>query len=266
MNMDFDFLYRTNETVIELVFLVLLVVAGEIGFRGGRRAAEGMSERTRTQVSVIEGSLIGVVGLLLGFTMSMAVSRYEARKQLVLDEANAIGTSWLRTQILTTPDSVEIAKLLRDYVDTRLQYSDSDEDLGHLTAARRRAQQLQTAFWGRAISYNQRDPAPYRSGMLLQSLNQVIDLEASRWMAFFNHVPAAVIFVDAAVAWFAALLVGYAYGIEGKRQVFSMCLLPIAIAIVLGVIIDLDRPRQGLIHVSQQPMVDLQVQLHEAGR
>jgi hypothetical protein len=263
--MDFDFLYRANQHAIELVFLVLMVVVGEIGFRRGRHASASMSAKTRGQVAVIEGSLLGVVGLLLGFTMSMAVTRYEARKQLVLQEANALGTSWLRTQLLPAPDNAAIAELLREYVDVRLDYAKAAGDLGSLEAVRRRAQGLQTEFWGRAVRYNKVDPSPVRSGMLLASLNDVIDLEGARWMAYFNHVPSSVIFVDAAVSWFAALLVGYAYGMEGKRQVFSMWLLSLAIALVLGVIIDLDRPREGFIRVSQQPMLDLQKQLHAAG-
>ena len=264
--MDFERVYATNEWVVQLVFFVLMMAAGEVGFRRGRRAMPSTSDKVKAQISVVEASLLGVVGLLLGFTMSMAVSRYEVRKQLVLAEANAIGTSYLRTRVLPARAGDEIANLLREYVDLRLRYSDSDDDLDRINATRRRAQELQREFWTRAVDYNRSDPNPVRSGLLLQSLNDVIDLESSRWMAFSNHVPAPVIIVNAAVAWFAAILVGYAFGIDGKRQAFPMCLLAVAITVVLGVIMDLDRPRQGFIHVSQQPMTDLQLEVRAAPR
>lgn len=94
--------------------------------------------------------------------------------------------------------------------------------------------------------------------MLVQSLNQVIDLDATRWKALNDHVPDSVIYVNALVGLLAAMLVGYTYGLSGRRQLFSMFVLALAITIVLSVIIDLDRPRSGFIRVSQQPMIDLQ--------
>ncbi len=95
----------------------------------------------------------------------------------------------------------------------------------------------------------------------MQSLNEVIDLDAARWMAFQNHVPETVIYVIAVVGLLAAMVVGYAFGLGGPRQFFSICMLSLAITLVLMVIIDLDRPVEGLIRVSQQPMLDLQKQL-----
>ena len=264
--MEIGLLYRVNEGFIQLLVFALLIAAGDAGYRLGRRAAASTAETTKKQISVIEGSLVGVLGLLLAFTMSMAVSRYEARKQLVLEEANAIGTSFLRTQLLPEPEGTEIARLLRQYVDLRIQYVSAGEDLGSLERARRKSAELQCEFWARAVAYGRNEPNPVRAGLLLQSLNQVIDLDAARWMAFFDHVPEAVIYLDALVALVAAMLVGYAFGIECVRHSLSMYMLGFAITVVLGVIIDLDRPRQGIIQVSQQPMLDLQRQLRMPAR
>jgi hypothetical protein len=208
------------------------------------------------QDSAFEGLILGVLALLLGFTMSMAVTRFEVRKHLVLEEANAIGTSYLRTQLLPAPEGTEIANLLREYVVVRLQYADAGGDLDRLQATREQAARLQNEFWTRAVAYVQKDPSPVKAGLLLQSLNEVIDLESARWMAFQNHVPRAVIYVNYIVALFAVILVGYAFGREGRRQVFSTSMLILAITVVLAVIVDLDQPRQGFIKVSQQPLVD----------
>ena len=261
MTESLDFLYGTDEWIIQVLFLGLMLAGVEAGFRLGRRKAAKTEESMRPQISVVEGSLVGVLGLLLAFTMSMAVSRFEVRKQLVLEESNAIGTSWLRTKLLPEPDGREIAHLLRQYVDLRLQYVAVGEDPKEIQAVRERAAHLQEDFWSRAVAYGQKDPNPVRAGLLLQSLNQVIDLDAARWMALHNHVPSAVIYLNAIVALLTIMLAGYAFGIHGVHRVFSMFFLALAITVVLSVIIDLDRPRRGFIQVSQQPMIDLQHQL-----
>jgi hypothetical protein len=89
-----DFLYGANEWIIAFLLLVLMLAVDEAGFRLGRHAVSRTAEKTKSEISVVAGSIVGVLGLLLGFTMSMAVARFEARKQLVLEEANAIGTSY----------------------------------------------------------------------------------------------------------------------------------------------------------------------------
>ena len=95
--MNVESLYVVNEWIILFPYLILMLAASEVGFRLGRHAASGATDQLKAQTSVVEGSLLGVLALLMGFTMSMAVSRFELRKQLVLQEANAIGTAYLRT-------------------------------------------------------------------------------------------------------------------------------------------------------------------------
>ena len=259
--MFLDMLYSTSAWVILPGLLALIMSAAEIGFRFGLKSEGKTDEKTRAQISVVEGALIGVLGLLLGFTMSMAVGRFEARRELVVDEANAIGTSWLRTRLLPEPQRSEIANLLRQYVDLRVQVADASGDIRTIRVARQEGQRIQGKFWAIAAAYGQTDPNPVKTGLLLQSLNQTIDLEATRWAALQNHVPSAVIYVNMMLAVLTALLVAYSFGTNGLRHQMSMWSLAFAILVVLGVIIDLDRPRRGFIRVSQQPLIDLQRQL-----
>jgi hypothetical protein len=258
MIVNTGFLQGTHEIVIYSVFFVLMLVATEAGLRLGRKSEANTPDKTKSQISVIEAAILGVLALLLGFTMSMAVSRYEVRRQLVLDEANAIGTSRLRAELLPAPEGPEIGSLLREYIDVRVQYGTAGNDLARLDSLYAQTVRLQNEFWARAVACAEKDPNPVRAGLLLQSLNQAIDLGSARRMAFQNPVPESVIYVNGIVALLAATLVGYAFGLNGRREVFSMCVLALAITLVLAVIFDLDRPRSSLIRVSQQPMIDLQ--------
>lgn len=260
-------LYTTSEALIAGVLLLLLLAATEAGFHFGRRDKARIDEKTKSQISVISGAVLGILGLLLGFTISMAVSRFDTRKQLVLDEANAIGTAYLRTSLLPEPDRTYIAGRLRDYLDLRLEYSRAGDDATTLKnanavkMAREQFARVQNDLWTRAVSRAQQNPNLVTTGLVLQSLNQVIDSDAARWMAFNNHVPETVVYINIFIALLAITLIGYSFGLAGQRNLLSVCLLAIAVTATLLVIIDLDRSRQGLITVSQQPLIDLQRQL-----
>ncbi len=117
--MNGEILYAASERALGLVFFALMLTASEAGFRFGRRRGKQTSEDTKSEISTVEAGILGVLGLLLGFTMSMAVTRFEVRKQLVLEEANAIGTAHLRTQLLPATEGKEIADLLRAYANIR---------------------------------------------------------------------------------------------------------------------------------------------------
>ena len=216
-----------------------------------------MLENIKSQISTVEASILGVLALLLGFSISMAVTRFESRKQLVLEEADAIGTSLLRAQLLPRsrrPGDLESASPVYDI---RVQYGNAGSDLDRLADLNRQTTQMQTELWSRTRAYAQQDPSPVTSGLLLQSLNQAFDMAEARWTALQNHVPESVIYVNAAVGLLSAMLVGYSFGLNGLRNIFSMCILAVSITLVLAVIIDLDRPRSGFIRGSQQPMIDL---------
>jgi hypothetical protein len=246
------------------VFLLgIMRVASEIGFRLGRRSRARSEADTKSWIASVEGAMFGVLALLLGFTVSMAVSRFDTRRVLLLEEANAIGTVYWRTQLVPTPASSEMVGLLREYVDTRLQF-DRASSARNFRVARDRADKLQNELWTRAVAFAAKDPRSVTAGLLLESLNQTFDLGAARWAAFNAHVPETVIMVDVVAALLAITLVGYSFGLGGRRNPFTEWLLTVCLTLVLMVIIDLDQPVRGLIHVSQQPMIDLQRQLAAA--
>jgi len=202
-------IYEANEFAVGLAILLLMVIASETGFRLGRRSAGQAIKDAKSQHLTVEAGILGVLGLMLGFTMAMAFSRFELRKQLVLQEAQAIGSAHLLTQLLPAEESKEIDDLLRAYARVRIRPEERQDVYEQIAAARQESARLQDAFWARAAAYGQKDPSPVRAGMLLQSLKEVIQLDAARWMAFQDNVPAAVICLIALIGLLAVMVVGY---------------------------------------------------------
>lgn len=251
--------------LVGVILLAIMRLASEIGFRVGRRSRARNEEDTKPWIAAVEGAMFGVLALLLGFTVSMAVSRYDTRRLLLLQEANAIGTVYWRSQLVPAPEGSEMIGLLREYVDTRLQF-DRASKAQDFRVVRDRGDKLQSELWSRAAGFAAKDPRSVTAGLLLESLNQAFDMETARWAAFNAHVPETVIMVDAAAALLAIALVGYSFGLGGHRNPFTEWWLTVCLTLVLMVIIDLDQPLHGLIHVSQQPMIDLQRQLAAPAR
>src|SRR5215471_331087 len=167
--------------VLMLAFLALMVAASEIGYVWGAKAR--VDEKTQNVFPTVSAAILAVLGLLLGFTVSMAVGRYDARRLLVLEEANAIGTAYLRTQLLPEPERTELQDLIRHYLNVRLSYVEGGIDAERVRKARAESEQIQQQIWDRAAAFAQKDQRSVTAGLLLESLNNTIDLENSRWTA-----------------------------------------------------------------------------------
>jgi hypothetical protein len=250
-------LYDLDLGLIYLASIVVFLVVLEAGFRLGRRALANSPEGEITELATIQGAMLGLLGLLLGFTFSMAITRFEARKQLLLDEVNAIGTTFLRAQILPDPARQEVSSLLRRYVDIRLEAYHYLADSGQARSLGDQTSQLQRQLWGQAARLGDQHPRSVPTGLFISSLNEVIDLYAKRQTALENHVPEIILILLYFVACIAFGLIGYASAAGGRRNFVATLIASIAIAAVILVIIDLDRPQRGLIRVSQKQMLEL---------
>ena len=258
-----DLFYGMPEWLVALLFFGLMVAECEIGYRMSLRSRA--AEKTQALVPTITGSILALLGLLLGFTMSMSVSRYDARRRLVLEEANAIRTAYLRILALPPPESVELQELLRQYAGNRLRVSQAALDIPNLQLGKEEGARIQNELWSRAAALARRNPQSVPAGLLMESLNSVFDLENSRWIGFVSHLPIGVIYVNMLMGLVAALMVGYEFGVTGHRHPLSEALLIVSITMVMAVIVELDRPHSGVIRVSQQPLVDLQRRLRPPG-
>ncbi|HYB69992.1 MAG TPA: hypothetical protein VEH80_04955 [Candidatus Bathyarchaeia archaeon] len=256
-----ELLYGRPTGLLALGFLVLLLIAAELGFVVGRRYRSRSDEPTMSQITTVQAGVLGLLGLLLGFTFTMAVSRYDARKHLVVEEATSISTAVLRGQLLPAPQAEDVAGLFREYVDARLQATERERRDQEPGALRARTIRIQSQLWAQATAAAEKDPRAVTVGLFAQALNEMFDNRA-RWQAALDdHVPESVLFLLAVVALFAVGITGFGFGLRGHRAMLAQLSLWLLITLVVLVIVDLDRPRRGLIRVSQTSLLNLQESL-----
>jgi hypothetical protein len=243
--------------VVASVALGLTTLASAVGVAVGRRLQSRLSEHERSQLYGIQASLLGLLALLLGFSFGLGQTRYDLRRQLVVDEANAIATSRLRAAAVPDEVGSEIQDLLKAYVDSRVAIARARTIAG-IGANLAESERLQREVWSRAARLAKQEPRSIPAGLLLQSLNQMIDLDTERISAARNHIPTAVLGALLLVAIAAMGWVGAGFGSTGRRGMVTLVILSALIAFVIAVIVDLDQPRSGFIRVSQRPLFDLQ--------
>jgi hypothetical protein len=256
-----DFLYRQNEFLVVLIAFALLLAATEIGFRRGQALAPGLSNESKSQLSTLQAALIGLLALLLAFSFAMAESRFDTRQRLVIEEANAIGTASLRSRLLPEPYHNQIMQTLRDYVDTRLAYHESSSFDPVINQVLVRTQTEQKELWSEAVAAVKTNPGSPLYALFISSLNDAIDLQAKRVAARENHVPQIVFGLLFLVAATSMLLVGLGCGVGNRRHLPFTISVGILISLVILVIMDLDRPRRGIIEVNQASMIALRESL-----
>ena len=241
--------------------IVLFLLIFEAGYRIGRKRRTAIDEPTRAWVTAIYSAILAMLGLLLGFSWAMAQQRFEARRQLVVEEANAIGTTYLRAQWLPQPHRGDVSNLLRQYVDVRLPKgfeSRNMEEVVRETSVL--SERLQDQLWMQAVDLAQKNPTPVVA-LFLSSLNETIDLHAKRLAQFRNRVPESVLLLLYLFATVAMLITGYGSGLRTVRCVLPTVAMVVLLSTSLFVIVDLDRPRQRLISVSRESMIRLQQKL-----
>jgi hypothetical protein len=245
-------LSRYDLLPIFVVSLILILGASEVGRRLGVRAVDHGGD----DVSTLEGAILGLLALMIGFTFAMALSRFEGRRDGVLNEANAIGTTALRARLLPAPHAAETLKLLREYAQIRLNITQRVASSADLDAAIVSSNTLQEALWQQAKAVSAKDNAMVPTGLFIQTLNEMIDNHEKRLTALRNRVPNIVLIALYGVAIIASAFTGYASGLEARRTRLPIYLTGILVASVILMIQDLDRPNTGFITVSQQPLID----------
>jgi phosphotransferase system glucose/maltose/N-acetylglucosamine-specific IIC component len=221
----------------------------EIGYSLSRRSSRKNPELTHDGIGVVEAAVFALLGLLLGFSFADGTSRLEARRQLIVQEANAIGTAYERLDLLPAADQPAMRRLFRDYLDARLSVYAKLPDLKAADRELVRVGEMQHDIWLRAVASNRTDSTENVARLLLPAINEMIDVTTGRTLALHTHLPLLIFLLLVFVAVLGAMLAGYAMEQRKKRSMFHMVLYAAAIAVTLYAILDLDYPRSGLIKI-----------------
>ncbi len=228
--------------------LIGMVVAAEIGRRLGRRrlAAEGGGPLTGT--GAVEGAVFGLLGLIIAFTFSGAATRLDVRRQLAVQEANAIGTAYLRVDLLPADAQPALREQFRAYVDSRIKVYRSLPDVEAAFAELERSAALQATIWKQSVAACERGSAT-AGLLLLPALNDMIDIVTTRTIAAQTHPPRIIFAILGSLGLISALLAGYAMGGSPTRRWMHVLTFAAVVGVTSYVILDLEYPRVGLIRI-----------------
>lgn len=253
-----DFGVWISQLPLWTVFVVTMVLCMASVEAGAALAGIALRRKAEKDAEAPLGSLVGaMLGLLaffLAFTFGMTASRFEARKQLVLDEANAIGTTYLRAGLLPPEHGLGIRRLLREYTELRLAITVENhrENL-------KQAEAIHSRLWSQTKLLTQAEMDSEIRALFIESLNQLIDLHQSRkTVALQYRIPGSVWLAVYLLSALSMLAVGYQAGMSGMRRLRGTPVLAASFSIVVLMIADTDRPGEGLMTVSQQPIADVQ--------
>ncbi len=245
--------------LLAAVLFVGMMIMLEIGRRLGDRVERLDPGGAHTGTGPVEGAIFALLGLLVAFSFSGAAGRFDARRHLVVDEANAIGTAYLRLDLLPAAAQPALRERFRSYLDTRLEAYRLLPDLDAARGALVRAEELQRAIWTDSVA-GCAAAAPQPCGiMLLPALNAMIDVTTTRTAAARMHPPSVILWLLCGLAFGCSLLAGYSMAVGKHRKWTHMVAFAAVLALTVYVIVDLEFPRLGFIRVDaiDQVLVDL---------
>ena len=241
-------------------FLVAMLVVADFGRRLGAAKLARDPEGLPKGAGAAEAAVFALLGLLFAFSFSGAASRFEERRHLITAETNAIGTAYLRIDLLPADAQAELRDMFRRYVDSRLETYRDAADRAATEASLAEDTDIQADIWSRAVKEVLRPEAPTQAAMLLlPALNEMIDITTTRVMATRNHPPPVIFLMLVGISLVGAMLVGYGDSINRGRDWLHTLVFVAIIALTTYVIIDLEFPRLGLIRVddADQALLDL---------
>ena len=244
--------------MVFVVFAIFTMICYEIGFRIGRWYQERTPGEQEGPTGMLVGSILALLAFLLAVTMGMASDRFDTRRANVLAEANDIGTTYLRAGYLPEPASSQIRELLREYVPLRITVTDTNDIQSDIA----RSVEIQNQIWAIAQEVARTTDKGDLVALFIESLNDTIDIHETRITAgLYTRVPETVLLLLIGGSALSLGVVGYSAGLTRRRSLLSAVVLIVALGAVIMIVVDLDRPREGFIQVSQQPLIDLQQQI-----
>lgn len=250
-------LFRTNSVTLIVVLGAIVAIFIAAGVVMGRRLRERTDAAShRESLGVVQGALLGLVGLLLAFGLTMAVGRYEDRRTLLVQEANDIGTTYLRAQFLSEPERTESLDLLRGYTDLAIDMSESTPDTGEFDVLAAEMDVAHRDLWSLAGSAMAAAPQDNAPRLYVESLNALIDRHTDRVTSLRNRVPDSVWILQILGSGIALGALALYLAMLG-RGLITPLVAGVFVVLILFNSFDLDRPRRGFIHIPSDPLVDV---------
>ena len=234
--------------------VVLVLFAHEVGYRLGLVRERARTHEKEAPVGAMVAATLALLAFLLAFTFGLGANLFQMKREVLLDEANAIGTAYLRADFLPGTQQRAVRELQREYVDVRLAAADS----GDVESAIKRSEEIHTLLWTEASASVSANPSSIAVGLFVQALNEVIDLHAKRVMiALRSRIPPTIWITLYSIAFFAFGTMGYHSGLAATNRSFALLAVAIIFSAVIWLIRDLDTAQEGTLRVSQQTMIDL---------
>src|SRR5882672_86484 len=238
--------------LVFVLSVVILWLAVHIGDYFRKKLLQPLEGDQRDDFSVVQAASMTLLGLLIGFTFSMSVSRYDQRKNYEEAEANAIGTEYVRADLLPDEDAVRVRELLRRYLNQRVLFYTS-RGADQLRQIDTQTSQLQSDMWSVVQANGKLHPSPM-TALTVSGMNDILNSQGYTQAAWWNRIPIAAWILLAAIAIGCNLLIGY--GAHRKSTLLFM-VLPLAVSISFFLIADIDSPRGGMIRVRPENLVSL---------
>jgi hypothetical protein len=239
-----------------LATVVVALLAVEGGYWLGRYQSRRFPDKEAPLATMVAASL-GLTAFLLAFTFGVATSHFDDRREVFLNEVNAIGTAYLRAQFLPEPEHTETRELLRQYVDVRMKAVRSG-NIQQVQQAIVLSETFHARLWSQAVTAGKKNPSPVVFGLFVQSLNEMIDLHTKRVVAGLRtRIPAVIWLVLYATTVLGMVHIGHYVGLTDPHRSLAIPAFALIFSVVLLLIADLDRPGEGLIKVDQAAMYDL---------
>lgn len=242
---------------VYVVTALMSLLAIEVGWRLGKYRQKQNKIREEGGIGVIVGATLGLLAFILAFIIGIGLDRFDERRLLVIDEANAITTAWLRAGLLPEPMGSESRALLQEYVDRRLETVDPEQ----LYAALERSEAIQAELWRQAMAAAETDHADMAT-FYIESLNELINIHTGLMASVAgSRIPSVVWTSLYFISMLSMILTGLQFSSDKRRNWPGVILLMLVYAAVVTLIVDLDRPADGLFSVSRQALFDLQDKL-----
>ncbi|MGH8787334.1 MAG: DUF4239 domain-containing protein [Cupriavidus necator] len=240
---------RAGALVFAAVIFASILMALELGRLVWRWQVDSGREPESTGVSAVSSAIFALLGLLIAFTFSGAASRFDMRRTLIVQEANDIGTAYLRLDLLPQPARGELQEVFRQYLDARLDAYRAVPDRKRVDAALLRSDMQRERLWTRSVTESQRTTSTAATMLLLPALNAAFDTATTRLASTKEHPPSVIYGMLFALCWIGALFAGYGMASRGPRNWLHSLLFVASLTVTLYIIVDLEFPRIGLVRV-----------------